>query len=223
MEIKEKRPHLPKNGRILFQGDSITDGNRGRTGDPSHVLGHGYAFIVSALCGGHFPEQNWTFINRGISGHKVTDLAARWQTDTIDLNPDVLSILIGINDAAGAVSGAGNAVSTNQFEQVYDELLDQTKTAFPDIKLVLCEPFILKAGGVKNNWAKYSADVETRRASVGKLAGKYKSPIVQFQKIFDAALNRAPAEYWIWDGVHPTYAGHQLMADEWLKTVNEFY
>ena len=73
-------------GRILFQGDSITDGNRGRTEDPNHILGHGYVFIIAAEYGAAFPDLNLTFINRGISGNKVTDLEKRWQQDTIDPN-----------------------------------------------------------------------------------------------------------------------------------------
>ncbi|HZR16185.1 MAG TPA: GDSL-type esterase/lipase family protein [Verrucomicrobiae bacterium] len=84
--------------RILFQGDSLTDGNRGRSEDPNHILGHGYVFIIAAQYGAAFPDLNLTFINRGISGNKVTDLEKRWQQDTIDLKPDVLGILIGVND-----------------------------------------------------------------------------------------------------------------------------
>src|SRR5580693_2752855 len=84
--------------RILFQGDSITDGNRGRSLDPNHILGHGYAFIIAAKFGAAFPEANLEFFNRGVSGNTVLDLEKRWQKDTLDLRPDVLSILIGVND-----------------------------------------------------------------------------------------------------------------------------
>src|SRR5436190_18411808 len=82
--------------RILFQGDSITDGNRGRSADPNHILGHGYAFIIAAKYGAAYADRNLTFLNRGVSGNKVTDLAKRWQKDTLELKPDVLSILIGV-------------------------------------------------------------------------------------------------------------------------------
>ena len=221
IKMKEKTPHLPKNGRILFQGDSITDGNRGRNSDPNHILGHGYAFIISAHCGGHFPEQNWTFINRGISGNKITDLAARWQKDTLDLKPDVLSILIGINDASSMVNAVKDAVTVEQFEKVYDELLAQTNLALPNIKFVLCEPFVTNVGQITNRWDKFQADVPKRQQVVANLAKKYNSPIVRFQKVFDDAAERASANYWIWDGIHPTYSGHQLMADEWLKSLSK--
>src|SRR4051812_48620278 len=82
------------NARILFQGDSITDGNRGRTSDPNHILGHGYQFIIAAKYGAAYAEKELVFLNRGVSGNTVPDLERRWQTDTLDLKPDVLSILI---------------------------------------------------------------------------------------------------------------------------------
>jgi len=91
-------PAFSENARILFQGDSITDGNRGRSADPNHILGHGYCFIIAAQYGAQFPEKKLTFMNRGISGNTVSNLQARWQKDTLDLKPDVLSILIGVND-----------------------------------------------------------------------------------------------------------------------------
>lgn len=119
--------------RILFQGDSITDGNRGRSADPNHILGHGYAFIIAAKFGDAMAASDLTFINRGISGNTVLDLEKRWQKDTLDLKPDILSILIGVNDK-------GKGVPMDQYEQVYDKLLTDTKAANPNIKLVLCEP-----------------------------------------------------------------------------------
>ncbi len=208
-----------KDSRILFQGDSITDGNRGRGTDPNHILGHGYAFIIAARYGGHYPERGLSFINRGISGNKVTDLAARWQNDTLDLKPDVLSILIGINDASSVINNRKPAVSAEEFENVYDKLLADTVAALPNVKLVLCEPFILPVGPVKQRWDEYQVEVKKRQAVVEKLAAKHHATVVHFQKVFDDACQRAPADYWIWDGVHPTYSGHQLMADEWVRTV----
>jgi lysophospholipase L1-like esterase len=204
-----------KDGQILFQGDSITDGNRGRSADPNHILGHGYVFIIAAKYGAAFPERNLNFMNRGVSGNKVADLAARWQKDTLDLKPDLLSILIGVNDAL--------RVPVEQYEETYDKLLQQTLAALPKVRLVLCEPFTLPVGAKKAVWEEWSADVKTRQAVVEKLAAKYHAPVVHFQKVFDEACQRAPADYWIWDGVHPTYRGHQLMADEWVRVVAQFY
>jgi lysophospholipase L1-like esterase len=202
--------------RILFQGDSITDGNRGRNTDPNHILGHGYQALISSRFGADFPERRLTFLNRGISGNTVSALTKRWQTDTLDLKPEILSILIGVNDL-------NSGVSAEQYEQEYDQLLADTVKALPNVKLVLGEPFGLPVGLKKNGWEAYRAQVAVRDEIVNKLGGKYHAPVVHFQKMFESATNRAPAEYWIWDGIHPTYAGHQLMADEWVRTVRAYW
>jgi len=195
--------------RILFQGDSITDGNRGRSADPNHILGHGYVFIIAAKYGAAFPDLKLDFINRGVSGNTVLDLEKRWQKDTLDLKPDVLSILIGVNDS-------GRGVKLDQYEQVYDKLITQTKAANPKIKLVLCAPFVKPTG-------KINEDIRKRQEIVSKLAKKHGAALVHFQPVFDEAAKRAPADYWIWDNVHPTYRGHQLMADEWERVVRDFW
>jgi len=212
-------PEVPAFGadaRILFQGDSITDGNRGRSADPNHILGHGYCFIIAAKYGAAHPERKLTFMNRGISGNTVLDLQGRWQKDTLDLKPDVLSILIGIND------GGNRKVPPDQYGQVYDKLLTEAKAANPNVKLVLCEPFYLPKGGHRPDDAR-DQDVKERQKIVAGLARKHGAALVRLQRVFDEACQRAPAEYWIWDGVHPTYSGHQLFADEWVKTVGEYF
>ena len=208
---------------ILFQGDSITDGNRGRNNDPNHIMGHGYAFSIASRLGANHPEKGYNFINRGISANKIIDLKARWQPDTLNLKPDVLSILIGVNDASSVVENWLPVVSVEKYEAVYRELLQQTKTQFPNILFVLCEPFILKVGNVKANWDAYHADVIKRQAVVAKLALEYNAIFVGFQQVFDKACEKAPANYWLWDGVHPTVAGHELMAREWIRKVESVF
>jgi lysophospholipase L1-like esterase len=195
--------------RILFQGDSITDGNRGRSADPNHILGHGYVFIIAAKYGAAFPELKLDFVNRGVSGNTVLDLEKRWQKDTLDLKPDVLSVLIGVNDE-------GRRVPLDQYEQVYDKIITQARAANPKLKLVLCAPFVKPTG-------KISEGIRKRQEVVARLARKHGAALVQFQPVFDEAVKRAPADYWIWDNVHPTYRGHQLMADEWERVVREFW
>lgn len=191
--------------RILFQGDSITDGNRGRSADPNHILGHGYAFIIAARHGAAFPETKLDFVNRGVSGNTVLDLQKRWAKDTLELKPDMLSVLVGVNDQ-------NKKVPLDQFEQVYDQLLADAKAANPAIKLVLGEPF-LKPGLPADD------TFRQRQAIVAKLAVKHGAVLVRFQPVFDEAAKRAPPDYWVWDRVHPTYRGHQLMADEWERAV----
>jgi lysophospholipase L1-like esterase len=202
--------------RILFQGDSITDGNRGRGADPNHILGHGYVFIIAARHGAAFPGLKLDFMNRGVSGNTVTNLQQRWQKDTLDLQPDLLSILVGVNDS-------GRGVPLDQYAQLYERLLADTKAANPNIKLVLCEPFLLPVGKKKDNYETSRADIHKRQDIVARLAKKYGAALVKFQSAFDEACQRAPAEHWIWDGVHPTYSGHQIMADAWERTVRAFW
>ncbi len=215
-DTAEAIPAFGLNTRVLFQGDSITDGNRGRSPDPNHILGHGYVFIIGAKFGADFAPSNLVFINRGISGNTVLDLERRWQVDTLDLQPDLLSVLIGVNDL-------GRNVSPAMFERTYDQLLTGARTANPKLKLVLCEPFTLPTGGKKDNYEPWREAMRQRQQAVERLARKHQAALVRFQKVFDDACQRAPAERWIWDGVHPTYAGHQLMADEWVRSVREFF
>jgi lysophospholipase L1-like esterase len=205
----EPIPAFTPGARVLFQGDSITDGNRGRSADPNHILGHGYVFLIAARHGAAYPEAAVEFINRGVSGNTVLDLEKRWQKDVMDLKPDLLSVLIGVNDN-------GKNVPFEQYEATYDRLLAEARAANPKLRIVLCEPFLKPTGNL-------DPGIEKRREIVGTLAAKYGAALVRFQPVFDAAAKKAPAEYWVWDKVHPTYRGHQLMADEWERTVREFW
>jgi lysophospholipase L1-like esterase len=211
-------PALHTGDIVLFQGDSITDGGRQRTGsDYNHIMGQSYAYILAAMIGALHPGRNLTFINRGIGGNRVSDLAARWQADTLNLKPNVLSILVGINDTL-----SGNE-SPEQYQQVYDKLLADTVTALPNTKIVLGEPFLLPVGNHKAHYTAELAELKKRQEVVATLAQKYHLPLVRYQEAFDEACRKAPPEHWSWDGVHPQYAGHGLMVLEWLKTVKQFW
>ena len=205
----EPLPAFAPGTRLLFQGDSITDGNRGRSADPNHILGHGFVFIIAAKYGAAFPEAKLDFVNRGVSGNTVRDLEHRWQPDVLDLKPDLLSILIGVNDDS-------QNLPFDEYEEVYDKLIRQARAANPKLKLVLCAPFVKPTGKVKEG-------IQKRQAIVARLAQKHSAALVRFQPIFEAAAKCAPADYWIWDQVHPTYSGHQLMADEWERVVRDFW
>ena len=205
----EPVPAFVPGARVLFQGDSITDGNRGRNADPNHILGHGYVFVIAARHGAAYPEAAVEFMNRGVSGNTVLDLEKRWQKDVLDLKPDLLSVMIGVNDN-------GKNVPLEQYEETYDKLLAEARLANPKLKIVLCEPFLKPSGTV-------DPGIEKRREIVGRLSVKYGAALVRFQPVFDSAAKLAPADYWVWDRVHPTYRGHQLMADEWERTVREFW
>lgn len=205
----EPLPAFAPGARVLFQGDSITDGNRGRGSDPNHILGHGYVFVIAARHGAAYPEAAVEFMNRGVSGNTVLDLEKRWKKDVLDLNPDLLSVMVGVNDNS-------KNVPFEQYEETYDKLLAEARQANPKLKIVLCEPFLKPGGSV-------DAGIQRRREIVGKLAAKYGAALVRLQPVLDSAAKKAPADYWVWDRVHPTYRGHQLLADEWERTVREFW
>jgi lysophospholipase L1-like esterase len=221
-------PHFlyPKNKNIsdetftiLFQGDSITDGNRGRNEDPNHIMGHGYAFSIASRLGADYPERNLKFINKGISGNTIQDLSNRWQQDTLDLKPNLLSILVGINDVYFLLKTKREP--QGNFEDVYRQLIEDTRAKLPGVILVLCEPFILPVGMVNGNLTAWTAETRSRQKVVKSLADEYKTVFVGFQDIFTEACERAAASYWIWDGIHPTVPGHELMARAWLKAVSK--
>jgi lysophospholipase L1-like esterase len=179
---------------------------------PNHILGHGYVFITAARHGATFPQLKLEFFNRGVSGNTVLDLEKRWQEDALDLKPDLLSVLVGVNDS-------GRKVPLDQYEQTYDRLLAQARQANPRLKLVLCEPFGLPVGKHKTDWRTWNASLAQQREVVARLAARHDAALVKFQEAFDQAAERAPAEHWIWDAVHPTYSGHQVMADAWEAAV----
>ncbi|HEX8357136.1 MAG TPA: GDSL-type esterase/lipase family protein, partial [Segetibacter sp.] len=106
-------------------------------------------------------------------------------------------------------------------EKGFRELLLQTRQQLPKLQLVLCEPFILKVGGVKDKWEAYSTEMAQRQEIVKRLSRENNAIFVPFQSVFNKALERAPAEYWMWDGIHPMPAGHELMAREWLHQVTK--
>jgi lysophospholipase L1-like esterase len=205
---------------FLFQGDSITDGNRGRNEDPNHILGHGYCFAVSSRIGADFPQHGFQFINRGISGNTVSDLEKRWQADTLNLKPDVLSLLVGINDVNALIHGREDALDATMFESVYRKLLALCKEQNPDLLIVLGLPFFFASGWRKDQYEKWHPLVVERANIVRRIAVDFNAVLVDYPKVFEEVQKRAPMEYWIWDGVHPTAFGHELMAREWIKQVS---
>lgn len=202
---------------ILFQGDSITDAGRSREDDMN--LGLGYPLLVSAELALDNPGE-YNFLNRGIGGNRVVDLYARIKVDLINLKPDVMSILIGINDVWHEV-GNQNGVDADKYFKVYSMLIEEVKEALPDIKIMILEPFVLKARATEENWDYFKTETQKRSAMAKKIAEKYNLKYIPLQDKFDEAEKLAPANYWLGDGVHPTYAGHELIKREWIKAYNE--
>jgi len=215
----QKKIKLEKNNVILFQGDSITDAGRNKQNEsfnnPSS-LGSGYAFLATAALLESFPSLNLKVYNRGISGNKVFQLAERWDKDCLDLKPDVLSILIGVNDIWHTLNGQYNG-TVEKYRNDYIALLERTMAALPSVKLIICEPFAVP--GVKAVDDRWYPEFYEYQKSAREIAERFGAIFVPFQKVFDEAQNRAPGSYWTGDGVHPSLPGAQLMAKAWLKTV----
>ncbi|WP_461534194.1 SGNH/GDSL hydrolase family protein [Sinomicrobium sp.] len=216
-------PSLPKNLTVVFQGDSITDAGRNREHYyPNQVrgLGLGYVFnAVSRMMAAH-PQTEWTIYNRGISGNKVYQLADRWNDDCLQLQPDVLSILIGVNDFWHKINGDYNG-TVEVYEQDFSALLDRTKQKFPDLKLIIGEPFAVNGGTAITD--KWHPDFNAYREAARRVADSYKAVWIPYQEIFDEALKTAPASYWCPDGVHPSIPGAYLMADAWIKAFESIF
>jgi len=207
---------------VLFQGDSITDGGRQREGsDLNHMMGQSYPYLVSGRLGYDHPQPQTTFVNRGISGNTVDDLLGRWQTDAIDLRPDVISILIGVNDLDRFMQGAKEH-SADRFEASYRALLTMTREKLPKTRLVLLEPFIFPVGRIGDNWTRYSTELLVRQKIVRRLASDFDTRFIPLQDVFNEKLSHPSAAYWIWDGIHPTPAGHELLAREWVRSFMKF-
>ena len=217
--------------RVLYIGDSITDGGWGRSGgsaqaskdrvhwDLNHVYGHSYMLFCAAYYQSQWPDADWQFWNRGISGNTLFQMADRWQEDALDLKPDVISILIGTNDVGAyqdeckksALTFSAEGFDYSRWEQKYRRLLDTTKQVLPEAELVLCTPFVGKSTGQPR-----MAITDSLAQIVRRIAHDYKAVLVPFDNMF-AELQKSEPEkkYWIWDGIHPTAAGHQKMAELW--------
>lgn len=208
---------------VLFQGDSITDAGWDKNGGIH--LGYGYATMVKGALGAEYP-YDYTFYNRGISGNRIVDLYARMKMDMINLKPDYMSILVGVNGVWHECSHH-NGVDAEKFERVYDMLLTELKEELPDLKLMLLEPFFLPGTATQdvpecpNRLAYYTEQMPLRQAAVARLAEKHGAVFVPLQDLFNKVNEGAPEGYWLRDGVHPTAAGHELIKKEWLKAFEQ--
>lgn len=227
---------------VLYIGDSITDGNWGGGGarpssqrnqtNMNHIYGSGYMYLCASYYQGYYPQKNYTFHNRGISGNTLTNLEKRWEEDAIAPNPDVLSVLIGTNDVHHyLLRNSTTPFDFNDWEARYRALLDRSLKANPDLKIVLCAPFTAYTGSMRksNNYAVHDSMIRRCAVIVERIARDYRATFIPFNTLFDKlyggnsatpAMNDLKDTYWIWDGIHPTPAGHRHMADLWIKEVN---
>ncbi|HET7578900.1 MAG TPA: SGNH/GDSL hydrolase family protein [Bacillales bacterium] len=205
---------IEKDAVVLFQGDSITDA--GRNYEDKVNLGAGYAMMAAAWFSALHPEKNVTFLNRGISGNRVKDLRARWEEDCLNLRPDWVSILIGINDCWRRYD-SNDPTSVESFESDYRVILEQVQQELGS-RLILCEPFVLPHPSDREEWRE---DLDPKIAVVRKLAREFDAIYVPFDGIFAQAATRRYPSFWAEDGVHPSAAGHALMAQHWLKAIKK--
>ena len=205
--------------RILFQGDSITDA--GRSYDNDQHTGRGYPTLVMARLGYDHPGD-YTFVNRGVSGNRIVDLYARIKQDLINLQPDVLSILIGVNDVWHEISRQ-NGIPAGKFERLFDMLLAEAREALPQLRVMILEPFVLPGTATANTpehpqrWDCFAREVPLRAAAARRIAEKYGAVFVPLQQRFQQAQAQCAAAYWLADGVHPTAMGHELIARAWME------
>lgn len=223
--------------KILFIGDSITDGNWGGGNakpssqrslwDMNHIYGHGFMFLCAAHYMSENPNAEYEFFNRGISGNSLYGLEKRWKEDVLDIKPDVLSILVGINDILYyQQSDKSSPFDFQAWDKKYRELLDKAKQENPDLQIILASPFITPTGkmGEAEDFEDYNTMIKQCITIVKNIAKDYNAIYLPYQKMFDGILKKTPTtqnKYWIWDGVHPTAAGHQRMADMWIKQVDK--
>lgn len=211
--------NLQKDDVILFQGDSITDAGRDKdsqTPNTSPMMGSGYVIQAAGELLFKHADKNLTIYNKGISGNKVHQLAERWDTDCIEIKPNVLSILIGVNDFWHTKIGSYKGTAKT-YESDYRALLKRTFAAIPHLKLIIGEPFAV-AGirAVDNSWF---PEFDKFREVSKKMADEFNAVFIPYQKVFDEAQKHAPGVHWTHDGVHATLAGARLMANAWMKAI----
>lgn len=203
---------------VLFQGDSITDGGRNRSAtgpNNSGGLGTGYPVLIASAALLEHPDRDLKFYNRGISGNRVPDLDARWEQDALALQPDILSILIGVNDIWHKLQGRYSGTVAD-YETGYAALLERTRRALPNTKIVVLEPFVLRTGAVDSRWF---PEFDERRAAAKRVAERAGAVFIPLQSMFDELSSRKDPAYWAYDGVHPTPAGHAAIARRWREVV----
>ena len=223
--------------KVVFQGDSITDCGRVREENPKFSmklyyklakrtpLGNGYPALVTEELSKAKPGE-YKFINKGVSGDRIPDVYARIVRDIIEIKPDYMSLLIGVNDVWHGMDW-GNGTGIKRFEKVYDMLLEELKEELPETKLMILEPFVLEGSATADRadqpgrYKKFRSGVEEVAAIAKNLADKYGVKFISLQNLLDEEAKRISATELLSDGVHPTAKGHELIKREWLKAFNE--
>ena len=198
---------------VVFIGDSITDA--GRLEAAYRPFGYGYVHFIAYRLLAKYPQYNLGIINTGISGNTIRDLNNRWQKDCLDYKPDILSILIGINDVCRQYTRPDAAVPLDEYEITYKRLLSQVQEN-NNCRLVLMEPFMFcddKTNPAYKTLQQYIRVVHT-------LAEKFNAVLVPMQKLIDKMIEQIPPEKFSDDMVHPYVWAHCWIAQRWLEATN---
>ncbi len=200
---------------FLFQGDSITDANRDDENEES--LGFGYAFLLAS----EFENKKIRFINRGKGGDRITDVYARIKEDIINLKPDFMSVLIGVNDVSHELT-MNCGVSPEKFGKIYGMLIEEIRDCLPEIKIIILEPFVMKGICTEKVWGGFNTEVRKMAEVSKQVAEKYGLDFVPLQERFDELAGVDGASHWSADGIHPTAEGHRIIKEELKKAVEEY-
>ena len=204
--------------KILFQGDSIT--YAWRNYDIPTDLGQGYPNLIAGRLGLQYPDK-YEFINRGVNGSRIVSIYTRIRKDIINLKPDYVSILVGINDAWLEFSeGAG--VDTERYKRIYSMLIDEVLEELPDTRFILLEPFVLKGSMTNDFYEPLHEQVRFRGEAVREIAEEYHMPFIPLQTELETMAMRVSAEYYLYDGIHPSMVFHQFIADKWIETFQQW-
>lgn len=230
------------NKRVLYIGDSITDGGWGRSGgmmtpsekrnhkDLNHLYGHSFMMLCAAHYMSEYPDSDYVFLNRGISGNTLNDVAQRWQADALDLKPDVVTLLVGTNDIDRYLADYEKDNNLNfdyrEWGKQYEQLLDQLVEQNPHVTILVGSPFVDKGGkiGKAPTFAKRQKMIRKLGNIIADIAKNHHAIYLPFREMFEQLTKTQPREhYWIWDGIHPTTAGHQRMADLWVEMADRMH
>ena len=236
---------LSKNETVVFIGDSITDGNRGRSMDLNHIFGHGFPEMICSRLGADNYENTPKFVNKGISGESLTHVYARLGNDCLQYKPGLINILAGVNDAGSWSPGQPDEMIVKKYKDTLERIVTDAREVVPDVKIVICEPFYAKVKYTEDPFThiphpdcevyfrfgnldqteeyvdKRMLLVKAMQKELPELCKKLDVIFVPLQDVFDNAAKNTHMSYFIWDNTHPTMIGHRLMADRWFEVVEK--
>lgn len=208
---------LKSSDHIIFFGDSVTDCDRDRTASGDRGLGLGYVRCCHAYLQAWHPELGVRVTNRGVAGDRVYDLEKRLEHDVLGEDPDVVSILIGINDTWQRYGAHQTTSPVAEFSACYRRILQRLRSETA-ARLIICEPFLLPVPEDRRAWRE---DLDPRLQAVRDVAGEFGAACIPLDRCFAEAAEKRPPEFWLPDGVHPSAAGHGLIARAWLDVASD--